>query len=185
MMIRNMSQFSFRLNDGLVFVTCVRGSMPLTRILKMEEKVMVRLTEDYSDSYAEGFYDSSINDSLDSEHEFENYQCTDEFHFDVIYETYIQGVRDGELNCCDSTKPNIVVGLNVKCCNTAGERTFVRIQDKVNLTISEAAAYSNIGQNRIEKLLRTPNCPFAFFVGTKKLVKRREFEQFINQTLEI
>ncbi|HIX16551.1 MAG TPA: hypothetical protein H9740_12660 [Candidatus Hungatella pullicola] len=24
-----------------------------------------------------------------------------------------------------------------------------------------------------------PNCPFVLFVGTQKLVKRREFEEFI------
>ncbi len=143
------------------------------------------LTEDYADSVAEGYYADSVPDRHESEREFENYSCIDEYHFDVIYETYIQGVRDGELNCCDSTKPSIVVGLNVNCCNTDGERTFVRIQDKVNLTIPEAAEYSNIGQNRIERLLKTPNCPFALFVGAKKLVKRREFEHFISNTLEL
>ena len=49
----------------------------------------------------------------------------------------------------------------------------------------EAAEYSNIGQNKISKLLNTPNCPFVLFVGTKKLVKRREFESFISNKVEI
>ena len=47
------------------------------------------------------------------------------------------------------------------------------------------AAYSNIGINKIDSLLRTPNCPFVLYVGTKKLVKRKEFEQFISQKLII
>ena len=34
-------------------------------------------------------------------------------------------------------------------------------------------------------MLRTPNCPFVLFVGTKKLVKRKEFEQFISEKLVI
>jgi len=34
-------------------------------------------------------------------------------------------------------------------------------------------------------MLRTPNCPFVLFVGTKKLVKRKEFEQFISENLVI
>ncbi len=60
------------------------------------------------------------------------------------------------------------------------ERENVPIHLKMTLTIREAAAYSNIGINKIEKLLRMPNCPFVLFVGTKKLVKRREFEEFIS-----
>ncbi len=61
----------------------------------------------------------------------------------------------------------------------------VPIEHKLALTISEAAAYSNIGQNKIDKLLRAPNCPFVLFVGTKKLVKRKEFEQFVSNRTEI
>ena len=56
---------------------------------------------------------------------------------------------------------------------------------KVTLTIREAAEYSNIGINKIGSLLRTPNCPFVLYVGTKKLVKRKEFEEFLSQRLII
>lgn len=56
---------------------------------------------------------------------------------------------------------------------------------KVTLTIKEAAAYSNIGINRIENLLKQPKCDFVLYVGNKKLVKRKEFEQYISKSLEI
>lgn len=65
------------------------------------------------------------------------------------------------------------------------EELQVLIHLKMTLTIKEAAAYSNIGINKIESMLRSPNCPFVLFVGTKKLVKRREFEQFISEKLVI
>ncbi len=55
----------------------------------------------------------------------------------------------------------------------------------MTLTIREAAEYSNIGINKIDSLLRTPNCPFVLYVGTKKLVKRKEFEEFISNKLII
>ncbi len=61
----------------------------------------------------------------------------------------------------------------------------VPIHLKMTLTIKEAAEYSNIGINKIESLLRMPNCPFVLFVGTKKLVKRKEFENFICKQLII
>ncbi len=65
------------------------------------------------------------------------------------------------------------------------ENNTVPIHLKMTLTIKEAAEYSNIGINKIESMLRAPNCPFVLYVGTKKLVKRREFEQFISQKLII
>lgn len=61
----------------------------------------------------------------------------------------------------------------------------VPIHLKMALTIREAAAYSNIGINKIDSMLRSPNCPFVLFVGTKKLVKRKEFEAYISQKLTI
>lgn len=56
---------------------------------------------------------------------------------------------------------------------------------KCNLTIKEAAAYSNIGINRIENLLKQPQCNFVLYVGNKKLVKRKEFEQYLSKCTEI
>lgn len=56
---------------------------------------------------------------------------------------------------------------------------------KMNLTVKEAAVYSNIGINRIEELLKHPQCNFVLYVGNKKLVKRKEFEQYISKSLEI
>ena len=61
----------------------------------------------------------------------------------------------------------------------------VPIPQKLTLTIREAAEYSNIGINKIDSMLRAPNCPFVLFVGTKKLVKRKEFEQYISERLII
>ena len=61
----------------------------------------------------------------------------------------------------------------------------IPIYQKLLLTIEEAAEYSNIGQNKISELLKSPLCKFVLFVGRKKLVKRREFEEFIATQVEI
>ena len=61
----------------------------------------------------------------------------------------------------------------------------IPLWEKVNLTIEEAAEFSNIGQNKISALLKMPRCPFVLYVGKKKLVKRKEFEKFIEKTLEV
>ena len=61
----------------------------------------------------------------------------------------------------------------------------VPIHLKMTLTIREAAEYSNIGINKIDSMLRMPKCPFVLFVGSKKLVKRKAFEDYIGQKLII
>ena len=62
------------------------------------------------------------------------------------------------------------------------DETKVPIHLKVTLTIKEAAEYSNIGINKIEKELK---CPFVLYVGAKKLVKRKEFEDYISKKIFI
>lgn len=39
--------------------------------------------------------------------------------------------------------------------------------------------------NKIDSMLREPNCPFVLYVGTKRLVKRKEFEVFLSEKLVI
>ena len=55
----------------------------------------------------------------------------------------------------------------------------------LNMTIKEAAAYSNIGINRLEEMLKQPKCSFVLYVGNKKLVKRKEFEQYIAKSIAV
>ena len=59
----------------------------------------------------------------------------------------------------------------------------VPIHLKVTLSIKEANQLTGIGINSIEDRLREPNCPFVLFVGTKKMIKRKEFEEYISKTL--
>ena len=79
----------------------------------------------------------------------------------------INGSEENELPLCMENKERVPIHL------------------KLTLTIKEAAEYSNIGINKIDALLKQPNCPFVLFVGTRKLVKRREFEEYIRRELII
>ena len=61
----------------------------------------------------------------------------------------------------------------------------VPIHLKLTLSIKEASEYSNIGINKIDSMLKQPNCPIVLYVGSKKLVKRKEFEAYISSKLII
>ena len=61
----------------------------------------------------------------------------------------------------------------------------IPIWEKSNLTIEEAAAYSGIGVNRLYEMTKDGSCPFVLGVGNKRLIKRRKFDEYIEQTFSI
>ena len=73
----------------------------------------------------------------------------------------------------------------IRCAFNGFCKRTLKNEAKLTLTIKEAAEYSNIGINKIDTLLKQPNFPFVLFVGTRKLVKRREFEEYIRRELII
>ncbi len=83
------------------------------------------------------------------------------------------------------------ISRRVKSIKSKTERSedmtkTVPIWEKVTLTVEEAAEYSNIGINRINDMLKEPGCTFVLNVGKgKRLVKRKEFEKYIQKSNEI
>ena len=61
----------------------------------------------------------------------------------------------------------------------------VPVWEKVTLTIIEAAAYSNIGQQTLRRLTKQDHCPFVLWVGTKCLIKRELFDEFLKNAYSI
>lgn len=61
----------------------------------------------------------------------------------------------------------------------------VPIWEKSNLTLEEAAAYSGIGVNKLRDISNDPNCNFVLWVGSKRLIKRRQFDSFIEQAYSL
>ena len=49
----------------------------------------------------------------------------------------------------------------------------VPLWKKMNLTVEEAAEYSGIGVSKIK------DCPFVLWNGTKRLIKRKQFEDYL------
>ena len=75
--------------------------------------------------------------------------------------------------------------LFLPMANQEQQAMLLPIDRKMLLSIREATEYSNIGINKIDELLKQPNCPFVLFVGTKKLVKRKAFEAYIEGKVAI
>ena len=61
-------------------------------------------------------------------------------------------------------------------------KTKIPVSDKINISVREASELSSIPYTTIKKMIRQPDCPFLLYpekAGRKTLIKRREFEAFI------
>ena len=48
-------------------------------------------------------------------------------------------------------------------------------------TLTEAAEYFNIGKDKLREITNNHKCNFVLFIGTKRLIKRKEFEKYLEQ----
>lgn len=56
----------------------------------------------------------------------------------------------------------------------------VPIWYKTNLTLEEAAAYSNIGIHKLRDITDSENCKFVLWVGNKRLIKREQLKKYLD-----
>ncbi len=61
----------------------------------------------------------------------------------------------------------------------------VPIWEKSHLTLEEAAAYSGIGVNKLREISNEESCPFVLWVGTKRLIKRRRLDAYLERAYSI
>ncbi len=62
---------------------------------------------------------------------------------------------------------------------------YVPIWEKSNLTIEEAVSYSGIGRDKIKEISNDDRCPFVLWVGSRRLIKRRQFDAYIDKMFSI
>ena len=55
----------------------------------------------------------------------------------------------------------------------------VPIWEKINLTLPEASSLFNIGINELRRKTDEPGCKFVLFKGTHRLIKRKKFEEYL------
>ena len=61
----------------------------------------------------------------------------------------------------------------------------VPIWEKTNLTLEEAAAYCGIGVNRLRKISDKENCPLVLWIGTKRLIKRKKLDEYLEKAYSV
>ena len=65
------------------------------------------------------------------------------------------------------------------------KRQEVPLWEKVTLTLEEAAEYSGIGIHKIRQLTDKKNCDFVLWNGSRRLIKRKKFVEYIDKSYSI
>ena len=76
----------------------------------------------------------------------------------------------------------------MRCLNRNGGfimRPDVPVWKKSNLTLEEASAYFGIGINKLRELTNDSNNKFVIWVGNKRLIKRRLFEEYLERLYSV
>jgi excisionase family DNA binding protein len=69
--------------------------------------------------------------------------------------------------------------------NKETKQKIVPIWERINLTLEEAAAYSGIGVGKLRELTNEPDCDYVLWIGGKRLLKRKQFEKYLEKQFSI
>lgn len=64
-------------------------------------------------------------------------------------------------------------------------RKVVPIWEKSTLTLEEAAAYSGIGICKLKELTNSEKRKFVLWNGSKRLIKRKQLDEYIDRAYSI
>ena len=71
--------------------------------------------------------------------------------------------------------------------HSSGERRKreVPIWERSLLTLNEASDYTGIGVNKLRTVVSKPNSKLVVWVGSRKMIKRRKLDEFIDDAISI
>lgn len=61
----------------------------------------------------------------------------------------------------------------------------VSIEQRVMLTLEEAASYTGIGINKLREISNREDCNFVLWNGTRRLLKREKLVAYLNNAYSI
>ena len=65
------------------------------------------------------------------------------------------------------------------------KKVQIPVSEKANLTLDEAAAYFNIGTAKLRERTNSDDCKFVLWVGSKRLIKRKELETYLTGAFSV
>ena len=61
----------------------------------------------------------------------------------------------------------------------------IPLYEKPFLSIEEASVYTGIGRDKLYALTNPEDCPFVLWIGNRRMIKRRVFDEYIEKCYSI
>ena len=65
------------------------------------------------------------------------------------------------------------------------EKYDIPLYRKPFLSVEEAVAYTGIGRDKLYELTNPEDCPFVLWIGNRRMIKRRVFDEYIEKCYSI
>ena len=69
--------------------------------------------------------------------------------------------------------------------NRIEKEKTVPIWERATITVQEAAAYTGIGIKKLRRMTDDPSCDFVLWVGSKRMIKRKKLDQYLDQAYSV
>ncbi len=65
------------------------------------------------------------------------------------------------------------------------ELSLQELSSKVLLTLEEANRYTGLGLQKLRDITNSPNCQMVLWNGSKRMIKRKKLEEYLNAQYSI
>lgn len=64
-------------------------------------------------------------------------------------------------------------------------RPDIPVWERSSLTIDQAAVYCGVGKDKLRELTDREDCPFVLWVGSKRLIRRKKLDEYLDKAFSI
>ena len=68
---------------------------------------------------------------------------------------------------------------------TNNRRPDIPVWERSSLTIDQAAVYCGVGKDKLRELTDREECPFVLWVGSKRLIRRKKLDEYLDKAFSI
>lgn len=109
---------------------------------------------------------------------------------ETVFNGLIKGNNISKISDCNNISDRTVSRIIERiCCKVERVKEGLELKrdvpvcEKFNLTIDEAAAYFNVGADRIREIAEKNKADMVIMVGVKRLIKRKKMEEYMDKAM--
>ena len=109
---------------------------------------------------------------------------------EMVFNGLVKGYNLNKISDCNNISDRTVSRIIERiCCKVEKVKEGLELKreipvcEKFNLTVDEAAAYFNVGADRIREIADEHKSDMVIMVGVKKLIKRKKMEEYMDKAM--